>query len=188
VPRGRTPTMSLEEAEARFEAWTRKRKSQAPTQTSCGRRLHSAGARVADFRNGKARTVKIATAVPTVGGRFVRLVATRFAMKIHRRIARFVRVFRPAAAFPAKALQARACFQQRPVDCEMFVRGQLRLLGLIPDHREEDLATSCSSSRSRFFVNTVASHTGSSMFIPTSQRNSTLYSISSINSRSLRTE
>src|SRR5262249_27643708 len=49
------------------------------------------------------------------------------------------------------------------------------------------LATSAFSSRSRFFVNTVTSHTGSSIFSPTNQRNSRLYSHCSINRRSLRT-
>src|SRR5438309_1245460 len=43
-------------------------------------------------------------------------------------------------------------------------------------------------SRSRFFENTVASHTGLSEFKPTNQRNSRLYSICSINGCSLRIE
>jgi hypothetical protein len=49
-------------------------------------------------------------------------------------------------------------------------------------------ATSASSSRSRFFVNTVASHTGSSMPSPTNQRNSRLKSSCSMSWRSERTE
>jgi hypothetical protein len=50
------------------------------------------------------------------------------------------------------------------------------------------LATSAFSSRSRFLVNTVTSHTGSSIFNPTNHRNSRLYSSFSISRRSLRTE
>jgi hypothetical protein len=49
-------------------------------------------------------------------------------------------------------------------------------------------AISVLSSRSRFFVNTVATHTGSSMPSPTNQRNSRLYCIWSISCRSERTE
>ena len=42
------------------------------------------------------------------------------------------------------------------------------------------------SNRSRFLLNTVGTHTGSSMFRPTNQRNSRLYSSCSISIRSLR--
>jgi hypothetical protein len=42
--------------------------------------------------------------------------------------------------------------------------------------------------RSRFFVNTVGTHTGSSSSNPTNQRNKRLYSSCSISSRSLRME
>ena len=48
-------------------------------------------------------------------------------------------------------------------------------------------AMSPSKSRSRFLVNTVGTHTASSMFRPTNHRNSRLYSNCSINIRSLRT-
>jgi len=48
-------------------------------------------------------------------------------------------------------------------------------------------ATSASSRRFRFLVNTVTSHTGSSMFNPTNHRNSMLYSSCSVSMRSLRT-
>jgi hypothetical protein len=47
-------------------------------------------------------------------------------------------------------------------------------------------ATSPSIKRSRFLLNTVGSHTGSSIFRPTNQRNNRLYCSCSINIRSLR--
>jgi hypothetical protein len=49
-------------------------------------------------------------------------------------------------------------------------------------------AMSPRSNRSRFFVNTVTSHTGSSMLNPTNHRKRRLYCSCSMSSRSLRTE
>src|SRR5258708_3463732 len=44
----------------------------------------------------------------------------------------------------------------------------------LPTSARKSLATSASSKRSRFLVNTVASHTASSKFSPTNQRNKML--------------
>src|SRR5215472_3094799 len=119
--------------------------------------------------------------------RGMRLIAAPLAVKVYGRIARivwrwlrspvhFLKLFKPAHAssnVPSTVkcssdmrLKALACSTTKPKNC---------------------LATSAFSSRSRFFVNTVTSHTGSSIFSPTNQRNSRLYSNCSINRRSLRT-
>jgi hypothetical protein len=83
---------------------------------------------------------------------------------------------RAAAAFYLSVENFRPCpgFQQCPVGREMLVAGQPVRPRLLHHMRQKLLVTSASSKRSRFLLNTVASHTSSSKFNPTNPRNSML--------------
>src|SRR5580704_525107 len=98
-------------------------------------------------------------------------LAPLLAMKVHREIAGIIRRGRILAIFALKALRARPGLQQRAIYREVFIRGQAPRSRLFDHLPQELLATSASSSRSRFLVNTVGFHTSSSRFNPTNQRN-----------------
>ena len=70
------------------------------------------------------------------------------------------------------------------VKCSVESRSRLRACSTTSANKV--LATSAANSRSRFLVNIVRSQTGSSMFIPTNQRNSSCSPVAP-SIRSLRT-
>src|SRR2546430_293394 len=100
-------------------------------------------------------------------------VAAPLAVEIHGRIPRIVRGGR-RRVLALETLEARPSVDQGAVDREMLVGEQPALLGLGADPLEKARAMSPRSSRSRFFVNTVASQIGSSMAKPTNHRKSRL--------------
>ena len=81
---------------------------------------------------------------------------------------------RLAAVLRHKTLHAGPGLDQRAVDREVLAGKKLRARGGFSTLAMNLAAMSPSSSRSRFFQNTVASHTGSSADSPTNQRNNKL--------------
>jgi hypothetical protein len=75
-----------------------------------------------------------------------------------------------------KTLFAGPRFDQRAVYAEMLIRSRSLARACSSTCAKNFAAISPSSSRSRFLLNTVATQAGSSMFNPTNQRNSRLYS------------
>ena len=109
-----------------------------------------------------------------VGRGLVGEVAAPLAVKVHARIARIVvlrRGLRGLAIFALETLVPGPCFNQRAVNREVLVGEQAPLAGLRQHAAKKASATSPLSRRSRFLVNTVTSHTGSSILSPTNQRN-----------------
>ena len=68
-----------------------------------------------------------------IRGGLMRVVPSRFPMKVHRRVPRIVRRRRRSGICAAEALETRPRFQQRPIDREVFVREQTRRAGLGED-------------------------------------------------------
>ena len=108
-----------------------------------------------------------------IGLRRMRPVGPLFAVKVHRGIAGIVGGWQILAILALKTLCSRPRFQHRAVHREVFVGGQA-LQACSTTCAKNSLAISPSNSRSRFLLNTVASHTSSSNFSPTNQRNSRL--------------
>ncbi len=102
-------------------------------------------------------------------------VAAPFAMEIYRGIPRVVRR-RRRSALALEALETRPGVDQHAIDGEVFIGQQAALLGLGPARTRAKNARAISppSTRSRVFVNTVASQIRSSMAKLTNQRNSRL--------------
>ena len=70
----------------------------------------------------------------------MRYIRAFFAMEIHRRISRVIRLVvtvAPRLIFRLETFQARPAFDHRPVHCEMFVRQQLFAACQIQHRREE---------------------------------------------------
>ena len=106
-----------------------------------------------------------------IGGRLVSVVAASLAMEVHAGVARIVRRSLWPSVFSLEALVAGPGLDQCAVDREVLVGEQPLDAGLVNHRVKNPSATSPLSSRSRFLVNTVTSHTGSSRLSPTNQRN-----------------
>src|SRR6202167_6068648 len=117
----------------------------------------------------------------------MRLVAALLSVKIHRWIAAIVRRWLLPAPFFWKLFNPAQASNSVPstVKCSSDMRSNDWACSTT--NWKNCFATSASSRRFRFLVNTVTSHTGSSIFNPTNHRNSMLYSNCSISIRSLRT-
>jgi hypothetical protein len=122
-----------------------------------------------------------------VGRRSMCLVAALFAVKVHRRVARVVRglVLRPV--LPLEALERCTGLDERAVQVKWSLLISRSARACSTTARKNSPATLCSSSRSRFFVNTVASNAGSIMSMSRNHRYKRLYAICSQSCRSLRT-
>src|SRR5512142_2681211 len=110
-----------------------------------------------------------------IGFRFVRPVRPILAMEVHGRIAGIIVGRRIRSVLPLKTFRAPAHASSNvpsTVKCSSEVKPFSRACSTTSPRNS--LATSASSSRSRFLVNTVASQTSSSRFSPTNQRNKML--------------
>jgi hypothetical protein len=74
-----------------------------------------------------------------IGSGFMRVIGPALPVKVHGRIARIIRIIVSRRPFLLETLQTRARLQQRPIHREMLIRGQIRLLGLIPYLRKKYL-------------------------------------------------
>ncbi len=87
----------------------------------------------------------------------------------------FVLAFRASSASGSVLdFQTRPGLQQRTVHGEVPVRQQIPRLRFGQNFVEKRLGLIARQQSIRFFVNTVSTHTGSSMFKPTNQRNNRL--------------
>src|SRR5260370_27514505 len=104
----------------------------------------------------------------------MRFVRPLLPVKVHRRIAAAFLGRFALAIFSFETLRSRPRLQQRPVHREVFVTSSpcARIFSTTPS--KNAAAISPSSKRSRFLLNTVGTHTASSMFSPTNQRNNRL--------------
>jgi hypothetical protein len=115
----------------------------------------------------------------------MRVVRPGFSVKIDRRIPRIIRRRRRLVLL-AEALETRPGPSIVPSTVKCSSESKPASRASTRTASKKAAATSLLSNRSRFFVNTVGSQIGSSIPKPTNQRYRTLYSIPSINSRSLR--
>src|SRR5271169_5138944 len=94
-----------------------------------------------------------------IGGGLVGRVAAPLAVKVDARIAGIAgRGVLVRIILALETPVARPRFDQRSVDCEMLVREQAMSAGLTNHRSKKALRYLASSSRSRFLLNTVASH------------------------------
>ena len=109
-----------------------------------------------------------------VGGRLVARVAALLAVKVNRGVARVIGWVLTSAVLALEAFVTRPRFDQRAVDREVLSREQAAAAGLGQHLGKEGLGNLGAQQPLAILVKTVASHTRSSMFSPTNQRNSRL--------------